>query len=693
MGIHSILIQVICLRKLLALFSGNELDIGITLSVWLTAVGIGSAVGWRFKAKHAFGLSFLALSLMIQPTLLFMDSIMVIFSIEMGEVISLTVTIIATVITLLPLCIIIGIQFPMAVSYLNGMTARVYSFEAAGAFVGGVLFTLVFSGRMDVNQLALLISAVDILMALYLLKKRVVLIFIVIPVGLYLVSTFASPHLRYRELSLADRIESRYGEISVIQTEKQKSIYVSGKLHLSYPDPQTEEVKAHIPMSLHPSSDKILLVGGSPAVIREYLRYPITSIDFIEIDPVLIGISTSLLSADDRAYVEDERVTLLSRDARRIIKSLDSPLYDLIVLNIPEPSTANLNRFYTLEFFEEASAALKDDGILYLSLPVAFGYIGRRMQMANGSIFQSLKEIFPFVEVSSEEYGIIASSRSPINIDPKVIAERFIEKEFATKYLNPSLLRDAFDPLKVSMVKGRLGKVREINRDFRPVSYLYNLMLWSEVHGGRWLNVLLGLNEIEMTVLILIVLLILTAFFVKKGRAISFVILTTGYFTMAFSLIVILAYQSSFGYIYEMIGLLTGTFMLGGAAGAYMMKAVDRPLKWLMVFDMVTLLLLGSSTVIMKGELIFYVLIFASGVIGGAQFAAASLSLKGEERGRSAGRLYAIDLVGSFLGSFLAAIFMVPLLGIQRTIVFLIFVKAVSIIVIFRQGKYMAFRG
>jgi spermidine synthase len=437
-------------------------------------------------------------------------------------------------------------------------------------------------------------------------------------------------------------------------------------------------------MTIHPFAGKILVVGGSPAVVREFLKYRVSQIDFVEIDPVLVEISKALLSTEDRKYLNDKRVKLLHIDARRYIKSIDRNMYDLVVLNIPEPSTANINRFYTREFFEETKSVLNENGILYLSLPVSYGYIGKRMQMANGSVYASLKEVLPYVEVSSEEYGIIIASGKPVETGPDILTVRFLDKKINTKYFQSYIFKDAFSPIKTGMVKGRLGAIKEINTDLHPVSYLYNLMLWAEIHGGKWLNIVLGLNKNEILVLIIVVLILITAVFLKKGGAVSYAMFTTGYITMAFSLIVILAYQSYSGYIYEKIGLLTGTFMLGGAAGAFIMRKNRKPVKWLRIFELMAIVLMASAMMLMKQEIVFYVCILFAGIVGGGQFAAANLSLREKGIIRTAGKLYAVDLGGSFLGSFLTAVLMVPLSGIQNTVLFLIFMKIVSLMLLLR---------
>ena len=173
MGLSSILLQIISLRQLLAVFSGNELDIGITLSVWLIAVGMGSYAGHRIKYKHAFAVSFLVVGLLSQPAILLINLIRPSIPFEFGETIPLTTTIIATVISLLPLCFVIGLQFPLAVSHSGGEAAKTYSLEAAGAFIGGIVFTLLLSGKVDSFALSATISIMNLSIAAYLLRKNI----------------------------------------------------------------------------------------------------------------------------------------------------------------------------------------------------------------------------------------------------------------------------------------------------------------------------------------------------------------------------------------------------------------------------------------------------------------------------------------------------------------------------------------
>ncbi len=679
MGMNSLLLQVVCLRQILSTFSGNELIIGITLAAWLLLVSLGSYIGSKIDLENAFGISFVDVAVLAQPTVIFIEIIRHLVNYSLGEVLPLPLTIAWIILSLSLLCVTLGLQFPLAVKYLHEKTSEVYSFEAAGAFAGGLIFAFMLAGNFNSYQLAFTASTSSILVAVYMLRKAVLMPLVILPLLIYFGGQEVLDSFKYKGFEFVSRSESRYGEVEVFKMGDQYNLYSSDKLLFSYPDVQTEELTAHIPMSMQDSADDILLVGGSPAVVRELLKYPVKSVDFVEIDPVLIDVAKGLLTDEDRSLLEDRRVRVIHTDARRFIKGSEPDRYDLIILNIPEPATANLNRFYTVEFFREAEAILKNDGILHLSLPASFGYISKKMQMANGSVFNSVKEVFSHVEVSSEEYGIIAASRSPLKIDAGSLISRFMKKGVDTEHFEDYILTDAFKPLQVEMVKERLGKVDELNTDRRPISYLYNLMLWSDMHRGKWLNLLLGLTGKGMMIISVLFLVLLSAVFHVKREPVYNAVFTTGYFTMALFLIVILTYQSHFGYVYERMGLMSGTFMLGGAVGAYLLRASARPEKWLRVFDILALALILVTYVLMSDEAVFYVIVLAAGFVGGGQFAAASRTIRKEKGVYIAGRLYAVDLCGACIGSLFTAIFMVPLVGIQKTLLFLAVMKALSL--------------
>jgi spermidine synthase len=683
MGFTSILLQVTILRQLLATFSGNELDIGITLSFWLIYVGLGSYTGKRFKSTLAFVFSFICIALTALPTIIAIKAIRLILSLEPGEIVPFGSTIFTTGIFLFPLCFFIGLQFPFAVSFikLHNAAGRVYGLESIGSFIGGILFTFLIATRMDAMEICLAVSLLNIFMALYISGKKSIILVCIIPLLVFFVFQKRVLTLPWGSLNVIQTVQSKYGEITIIQFDEQTSIYSNGHLHFTYPNVPVEEIKVHLPVTLHPSPEKVLVIGGSIGTIREFLKYPIKSIEFIEIDPAIIRASFALLSPHDGEAIKDRKVRIIHEDGRSFIKKSQDSMYDLIILNLPQPTTANINRFYTLDFFKEVSATLRKDGILALGISQSSGYMGRSMQAANSSIYNSLRSVFPHVVTTTQEYGTLFASESPIKISPVILETRFSENFVPTQYFHQYVFYDAFAPLGIEYVTERLRETPFINTDMKPTAYLYNLLLWAEIQKSNFLNYLIKIKAWHALAALITLLILLSILIVKdKKRIIHYSIFTTGFTGMSFFIALILTYQAMHGYLYEMIGLLTAIFMIGIWSGTAITSRIAAPLRYLFSLELVSVFVFIGSIFLIQSEHFFSVLIFISGALTGAQFSAANLSMGKIE---AAGNLYAFDLFGSFLGSFISAIILIPLFGIASVLFSIALIKAVSALMIF----------
>jgi spermidine synthase len=679
MGLTSMLLQITVLRLLLSTFSGNELDIGITLSFWLIYVGIGSYAGKRISFKHAFWISFALIALLSLPTFIAIKAIRTLLSLEPGEAVSFIDTVSSTALTLFPLCFIIGLQFPLAVSYSGSRNAagKIYGLEAFGAFLGGALFTFVIASRISALELCLIVSLLNLIAALYLSRKKFVLMLCLIPLFFYFSFHASAPSFLWHGAEITQSGESKLGEIAVIKVGGQSSIYVNGQLAFSYPDAQDEEMTTHLPMTVHPLPKNILVIGGSPGILKELLKYQVDQIDFIELDPRILDFSLGLLNTrEDENAIKDSRIHLMIQDGRRFIKSAKKQIYDLIILNLPQPSTASINRFYTIEFFREAQKVLKKDGILTIHIPRSAGYMGKRMQTANGSVYNSLRAVFQYVGVTSQEYGMLFSSDTHIDSNPDLLESRFMERSLPVKYFHQYIFRDAFSSFGVDYVKQRLSETKSMNTDFRPSAYLFNLMLWAEIHGGKSFYPFLRINVWHIFSAALIFLTLFSfLLFRQRTRAVSFSVFTTGFSGISFVLTAILAYQSLHGYVYEMIGILSASFMIGLWAGTSATKTVRKPLKTLFLLEVCTLFLAALSLFLFKSDVILYFLVFCAGLISGAQFSTANLSIGEPTDG---GRLYALDLFGSFLGALISSLIIIPLFGIPSALLLIAMIKAFS---------------
>ena len=179
------------------------------------------------------------------------------------------------------------------------------------------------------------------------------------------------------------------------------------------------------------------MIGGNIFSLREFLKYPLKRLDIVEADREIIDLSSELLDIRDKGYVRDGRVHIITEDPRFFIKRIHKR-YDMIILYTPEPLTALTSRFYTLEFFKDLKLLLDEGGLLILRVPQSSGYISRSLQRLNGSIYNTLKEVFPFTMASSEEYGILIAGNSQFEIEPSMLRERFNSRTIDVLYFEPS---------------------------------------------------------------------------------------------------------------------------------------------------------------------------------------------------------------------------------------------------------------
>ncbi|MBF0330053.1 MAG: hypothetical protein HQL10_12925 [Nitrospirae bacterium] len=687
-GFSSLLMQVVCARVLLTIFSGNELVICITLASWLLSVCAGSFCGLRFKARNAFVFSFLAVAL-LSPLTVFSIQIYRLFAASSGgEVVSLVKTAAFSFCVLSPLCFVFGMQFPLASERLNKKASGVYWIEACGAFAAGILFVFVFSVRFDSSFTAAFVAVLNILTFAALSRRKIFLMFLIIPILFYFGEQRLSAYSLPNGMTVVERLESKYGEISVTKLAGQMNIYVSGGFAFAYPDMINEE-RSHITMTAHELPAKVLVIGGSPAIVRELLKYPVENIDFLELDPMLLDLSKRILSHEDRLLLSDKRVSFIAQDGRRFIKTVKGQ-YDVIVLNMQEPSTAAINRFYTTDFFIEAKTALNNGGVLALSLPLSHGYIGKRVQMANGAVYRSLEHVFRHIEVSSEEYGIMLASDSPVNVDPHFLEQYFNDRGIKTVHFRGVLFYDAFDKSKTEAVKNRLSRVDILNTDRRPIAYFYNLVLWTDIHGGKVVDFAKSAGGFLFMAALLALSVAAVRIFFREYRPLYFSLFTTGYVSMAFSVVVILGFQSAFGFVYERIGLLSAVFMAGLGAGALFGERRGFGISQLKYAEILSGIFFLAAAYMLRNELSFYLLAFLCGIIGGIQFAAAAASFGENYEYANAGKLYAVDISGAFAGALATALVTVPVCGIENTFFVLAFMKILSLAFLLSAGHEKA---
>jgi len=743
MGLTIAATQGLLIRLLLVSFSGNELSIGLILGNWMLAEALGSNLGGRFahRLKNAFK-SFIFLqtifAIMLLLTICACYLVRRLAGAAPGEALGFVPIFWTSLLLLAPLSAVHGAMFSVGcATYNKGATqdrtvvGQLYAYEALGAMVGGVALTFVFIPYFNPVQIGLILTVLDLATALLLLWPIAHLRRLGWPVamiGLLACTCFyllLSPQalalhrslvqLRWQVYNVVYDRDSPYGNVAVTQLLGQYTFLTNGApvLTTPLPDIATVEETVHLPLLFHPAPRRILVIGGGlGGVLHEFLKYPVESIDYAELDPLIIEAVRSFPTALTKQELQDPRLHVHSVDGRWLLNQLvrqgkAAHSYDVVLVNLPYPSTLELNRFYTAEFFQLLREVLDERGLAIFPLPGSLTYVGPGMCDLNLMLQKGLQAVFPHVyPIPGDTTLWLASPYLPLaSVTLQGLLDTWQERSLPTRFITEEHLRVRFDPRRLTWFQDALKTDKPIgfNRDLHPTGVLYGLAFWGEEFAPSSYRLLTSISQVSLWqwCLLAVLLACITGLIYKMqhakcGTVVPIVVATTGFSGIVCDLMIVFVFQSLYGYMYQYVGLIIAVFMAGLALGSWTTtrgpfivangrRALIRSELALIAYWAalpLMLIALSSSTAVLLVILVLLALNALGGWLVGLQFPLSSqlhLAAQGEA-GRTAGVLYAADLMGGFLGAVAVGIALLPILGTTGTSLFIIILKVCSLI-------------
>ncbi|MCK4985982.1 MAG: hypothetical protein KAS40_10710, partial [Desulfobacterales bacterium] len=279
------------------------------------------------------------------------------------------------------------------------------------------------------------------------------------------------------------------------------------------------------------------------------------------------------------------------------------------------------------------------------------------------------------------------------------------------------ILQDALSPLRLdylkSILEGTTGVA--VNRDFFPICYFHNLMMWAvQWHEvlQKFLNILVDLKLRWLWAGLAIAGVIIVAIFwtgrCKFRVAVAGSIFVSGAIEMVLQVVFLLSFQIIEGFVYRQLALIIAFFMTGLAVGAGWISwrnpsqpktNVARGL-FIRVQALFCMLPFGLMLFfpLIHGEIrnflsptamgwLFSGLSLITGILGGVHFALAVMVMAGTGVAleKIGGGFYALDLAGAAAGVLIAALFILPIYGIMNTLVFLSTLSGISLLTLLRR--------
>ncbi len=785
-GCYATIAQVLIIREFLVVFFGSELCIGIILGTWLFGVASGAAIGGRVAGKFENHLSAFIIVLMLMCAMLPLELVLIrvlriILNVPAGQYIPILSLLFSSLCIIMPFSFTIGLIFPIGCKVIRGVTRDsaadigfVYILEAIGSLIGGLLFTFVLITRFQPFTITLIFNCILFLNLFLLLQfpdrglskkeksspflvrgKSFACLSLFIVTFILLVSGVVNRVDNYfinvrwsssnPDIKLLESVDSRYENIVVGVRDEQYSVFGNGQFNFAFPDEYANSQIAHLIMTQHPDPKRVLLIGGGiGGLIREMLKHPIEVLDYTELDPALTESIKKYLPPVEEEALSDKRVKIFHTDGRYYVKKAKSEKkYDLIFVNIPDPSTAFLNRFYTEQFFREVNNILADNGVFGIEISSAVNYMGDEVGNYTGSIYQTLRSVFTHVIISPGQTNYYFGSNSPdtATFNTRTLTKRYVERDIRSDYFSEHVFGTILPPERVKFVADEIESRKDlrVNTDAKPVTYFLNLMLWDKLTGGKLGGILQWFQSSHIKVFIIPAFLFavcrfayVTTFKCSPDAQQRFntvtAISTTGFAGMALEIILIFAFQNIYGYMYENIGLIIAVFMFGIALGGMISSRLiiqsadgkilnklslrqhlfatkvqspkeipdeidkQREVGWLRIFIILEfivfvyacilpLILTQFSSLFLDSEYLFMILVIITGVLVGLEFPIAGklYLMRKGDLEATAGTIDSADHAGAFIGALLTGVLFVPLFGISGSCVIIAVLNLMSL--------------
>lgn len=362
--------------------------------------------------------------------------------------------------------VLVGLELPLLMRLLEGQIAfkdivsRVLTFDYIGALAAAVMFPLVLVPHLGLVRSSLLMGAANAGVALWgtwllaprlgkravvSVRVRAMLVLLAMIGGIGMADVFTT---WAEDEMYADPIvyseTTPYQRIVVTQNRAGFQLFLNGNLQFSSADEyRYHEALVHPAMAAADAPPRRVLVlgGGDGLALREILAHPsVEQVTLVDLDPAMTGLSKRLpaLAALNRFSFFDRRVTVVNDDASVWIDEHPG-LWDVIIVDFPDPNTFQLGKLYTKAFYRRLLARLSPGGAV--SVQATSPLFARKSYWCIVETMRAAGFVVKPYQVTVPSFGVwgyVLARRLPF--EPPTEPPRI-----ALRYLNASALAAMFE--------------------------------------------------------------------------------------------------------------------------------------------------------------------------------------------------------------------------------------------------------
>ncbi len=287
---------------------------------------------------------------------------------------------------LIAIGILSGMEIPLIARVLKEIGAPEFRFENVltadyiGALAASLLFPLLIIPHLGLMAASLAFGCVNLGVAglsLWLFRTRfgtgIWVVFgsvLTLSVGALALSermvSVVDANLYEDDVILTER--TPYQAITVTRFQDRTRLFLDGAIQFDTLDEHRyHEALVHPMLGLAPRRANILILGGGDGMaVREVLRHrDVAQITLVDLDPRMTELfrENPMLAALNSGALMDVRVRIVNEDAWSFV-GRDSDVYDVVILDLPDPKSLALSKLYSVEFYGQLVERLSATGVL-----------------------------------------------------------------------------------------------------------------------------------------------------------------------------------------------------------------------------------------------------------------------------------------------------------------------------------------
>jgi len=744
-GLFTIAAQTLLFREFITSLEGSDISVGVFFGSWFLWVGMGALLIYRAKALAKVLLENIELLLLGYLPAFILELILIVqvrelAGIESYELLSVRAILLLSIVVNAPVSIITGMFFPIACRWFQQEqelpVSRVYTIEAAGSFIGGLGVTVLLGfGASSMRVffiLALIVSSAAFVVQLAKVKQYPRLkiraqLMSLIPLCVVLCLVIGADKalmsylrvVKWTKLLPADALA---GSFQTAQAEYLYGVYQGqwlavreGSVCEAIPDESTTGRIAAIGLCQRPDAERVLVVGSGLGLCHQFLRLPqVERVTWAHCDNEYVQEVDRFIPP--KLKVSDERFCRLTGDVRSMLAE-EKRYYDLVFINLPDATSSVLNRYYTLEFYHQVKESLRPDGVLAVRVAGGENIMGTELINLGASTKLTLEKIFlQLVLIAGEDTWFIASDSESLTGEPGSLRDRFAAIKGGAEIFPPEGLLSVYLPDRAAAALENysgadLPEGLLINRDSRPLTHLYSLLLAAKQSGApitRLVKLLAVAGPLAFIIPIVVLVVLRVIYTLKTARQVSsepfvdnwtnispslpvtgpdssssfesaFLVFSAGLVGIGVVIVLMYLYQTRFGLLYLYVGIISSLFMAGLTAGATLTRHLlvsrrgvraEVPLFAVIAVHTVILAAIAFWPGEQPTHITFGIGFVLCGLCAGCYWplAARQLEDRGFEVGRSGSKLEMSDHVGASIGGFVTGLALVPVLGSRLTL-------------------------